>query len=192
MKEHISQKLQEAVESKKRLLGMEGHIFQMSSLIVDSFRKGGKVVLFGNGGSAADAQHIAAEFVCLLDKSKERPSMHATALTTNPSIVTAVSNDFGYEHLFSRQVEGIVNENDVVIGISTSGNSLNIINGLMAAKRKGAKTIGFSGESQSRMDDIGLDFVFRAPSTDCNRIQEMHITVGHILCGAVEKEMHSL
>ena len=190
MKEHIQTKLNDAINVKQRLVTMADDIETMAKLLVNSFKEGGKVIFFGNGGSAADAQHMATEYICLLDSKKQRPSMNAVSLTTNTSALTATSNDFGFEHVFSRQMETLVNPNDVVVGISTSGNSKNVLEAFKVAKEKGAKLIGWTGATGGKMNDLPMDFVFKAPSDDCNRIQEIHVTMGHILCSVVENELH--
>ncbi|MDD4877888.1 MAG: SIS domain-containing protein [Candidatus Nanoarchaeia archaeon] len=186
----IKKSLKESVEAKQKLEGMSKEIEQMCKIIVNCYKNKGKMVILGNGGSAADAQHIAAELVCLLDRKNERPSIPAIALTVNTSILTAIGNDMGYEHLFSRQVHDMVAENDVVIGISTSGNSANVIKALESAKEKGAKAIAWTGSKGGKMDEMGNDFVLKVPSDICARIQEMHITVGHIMCEVIEKELY--
>ena len=161
-------------------------IEQMVNLIIKAFKEGGKVVLFGNGGSAADAQHIAGELVGRF--KLKRQALPAIALTTNTSILTAMANDYGYETVFSRQVEALVNEKDVVIGISTSGNSSSVIEAIRAARIKGAKTIGLTGGSGGRLAEAA-DVVLTVPSDDTPRIQEAHITIGHIVCELVEREL---
>lgn len=186
----IKKSLKESFEAKQKLAEMSKEIEDMCKIIVDCYKNKGKMIICGNGGSAADAQHIAAELVCLLDRKNERPSIPAIALTVNTSILTAIGNDMGYEHLFSRQVQDLVTENDVVIGISTSGNSANVINALNAAKAKGAKAIAWTGSKGGRMNEMGNDFVLKVPSDTCARIQEMHITVGHIMCEVIEKELY--
>jgi D-sedoheptulose 7-phosphate isomerase len=160
-------------------------ILQAASIIADSFKRGGKVVLFGNGGSAADAQHIAGELVgrFLL----ERQALPAIALTTNTSILTALGNDYGYSATFCRQVEALVNSGDVVIGISTSGNSPNVIEALKLAREKGAKAVALTG-SGGRLTDVA-DLTLAVPSKVTPRIQEAHITIGHIICEIVESEL---
>jgi len=189
MKDYIDECINEAIETKKKLSDLKEDIEKISSIIVQSFKQSGKVVFCGNGGSAADSQHLAAEFISLLDSKNPRASLPALALTTNTSIKTAIANDFGFEHVFSRQVEGLVTDKDVVIGISTSGNSPNVLNALKTAKGKGAKVIGFTGATGGKMIELELDAILKAPSENCNRIQEIHITAGHIMCGAVEKAM---
>ena len=161
-------------------------IERMVSLIVTAVKAGGKVVRFGNGGSAADAQHLAGELVGRF--KLERRALPAIALTTNTSTLTAMANDCGYETVFSRQVEALVNEKDVVIAISTSGNSPNVIEAVKAAKKKGAGTIGLTGGSGGKLAEAA-DLVITVPSNDTPRIQEAHITIGHIVCELVEREL---
>jgi D-sedoheptulose 7-phosphate isomerase len=156
---------------------------EASKLITATLKNGNKVLLCGNGGSAADAQHIAAE---LTGRYKtERRGLPAIALTTDTSALTAISNDYGYNRVFDRQVEALVREGDLLIGISTSGNSLNIISALLLGKEMGAKTLGFSGKEGGKMNNI-CDLNLVIPSDDTPRIQEMHILIGHILCQAVD------
>lgn len=188
MKNHIEQSINEAIQTQNQLISLKEDIEKISLIVVNSLKQGGKIVFCGNGGSAADSQHLAAEFISLLDSKNPRASLPALALTTNTSVKTAIANDMGFEHIFSRQVEGLVSDKDVIIGISTSGNSPNVINALKTAKEKGAKVIGFTGAIGGKMSELGLDAILKAPSENCNRIQEIHITAGHIMCGAVEKE----
>ncbi len=150
---------------------------------VDSVRAGGKLIFFGNGGSAADAQHIAAELVARL--SRTRRALAAVALTTNTSTLTAIANDNSFDEVFSRQVEAFVRPGDVLIGLSTSGNSKNVLRGLEEGNRKKALTVGWTGESGGKLPEV-VELCLRIPSSDTQRIQECHITVGHILCGMVE------
>ena len=158
-------------------------IEEACKLMVDTLKNGNKVLLFGNGGSAADAQHIAAE---LTGRYKsERRGLPAIALTTDTSALTAIANDYGYEQVFSRQVEALAYQGDLCIGLSTSGNSENVFLALQAAKNNGCRTIGLSGKDGgkiSRLCDINLI----VPSDDTPRIQEIHILMGHILCQAVD------
>ncbi|MFX1363435.1 MAG: SIS domain-containing protein [Promethearchaeota archaeon] len=161
-------------------------IADISHKIIDAYKNKKKVVLFGNGGSAADAQHIATEFVGKFYKDRE--SLPALALHTNTSTLTATANDFGFEFVFERQVSSFVEKGDVVIGISTSGNSPNVIKGLKKAKEKGATTVGFTGSKYNKIEEI-TDICLKIPSTNTPRIQEGHITVGHIICYLVEKEL---
>lgn len=161
-------------------------IVEITNEIIKAYKNNKKVVLFGNGGSAADAQHIAAEFVGKFYKDRE--SLPALAFHTNTSVVTATANDYGYDLIFERQVSSFVLEGDIVIGISTSGNSPNVIKGLEKAKAKGAVTIGLTGQKENKIEKI-VDYCIKIPSADTPRIQEGHITVGHIICYLVEQEL---
>jgi D-sedoheptulose 7-phosphate isomerase len=144
------------------------------------------VLLCGNGGSAADAQHIAAELAGRL--RRERAGLPAIALTVNPSVLTAVSNDYGYEMVFARQVDALGRKGDVLIGISTSGTSPNVVRALEAARARGMATIGLMGERGGPME-AHCDVAVAAPSSDTQRIQEIHIVVGHAICEIVESEL---
>ena len=156
---------------------------QASILAVNTLKKGNKILLCGNGGSAADAQHIAAE---LTGRYKtERRGLAGIALTTDTSALTAIGNDYGYDRVFDRQVESLANNGDLLIGISTSGNSENIINALKVAKDMGCSTIGFSGKSGGAMNDI-CDINLVVPSDNTPRIQEMHILFGHTICQIID------
>jgi D-sedoheptulose 7-phosphate isomerase len=153
---------------------------------IESLRGGGKILLAGNGGSAADAQHIAAELVSRFQY--DRPGLAAIALTTDTSILTAVGNDYGYEHLFARQIQALGRKGDVFIGYSTSGKSPNILNGLQEARRLGLACIGFTGNREAPMRQM-CDHVLEVPSADTPKIQEGHLVLGHILCGLIEREI---
>jgi len=150
-------------------------------------QQGGKILLAGNGGSAADAQHIAAEFVSRF--AFDRPGLPAIALTTDTSILTAIGNDYGYERLFARQIEALGNKGDIFIGYSTSSQSRNILNGLETAKAKKLTTIGLSGSHKDRPMASLCNIYLAAPSQDTPKIQEVHLIFGHILCGWIEKVM---
>jgi D-sedoheptulose 7-phosphate isomerase len=153
--------------------------------IVSSLRNGGKILLFGNGGSAADAQHIAAELIGRYEK--ERRSLPAIALTTDTSALTAIANDYSYDSIFARQLEGLATAGDVVIGISTSGNSPNVIAGIMKAREKGCVTIGLTGATGKKLAGV-CDLSVLVPSSRTARIQEAHIFIGHYLCSLVDQE----
>jgi len=155
-------------------------------MIENSIRAGGKLLLFGNGGSAADAQHIAAELV--VRYKTDRAAIAAIALTTDSSAITACGNDLGFDALFSRQVEALARSGDVAIGISTSGNSPNIIAGLLEARRRGVHTVGLTGGDGGKMAGV-CDAMIAVPSTVTGRIQEMHILIGHMLCRALEQRL---
>jgi len=154
--------------------------------VVASLRAGGKVLLCGNGGSAADAQHLAAELAGRL--RMERDGLPALALTVNSSVLTAVSNDYGYASVFARQVEALGREADVLVGISTSGSSENVVEALRTARAAGMVTIGLLGSGGGSMEEY-CDHVIRAPSDDTQRIQEVHIAVGHAICEQIEHEL---
>lgn len=157
---------------------------KLSETIIDCLHTGHKVLFFGNGGSAADAQHLAAEFV--IRYRINRRSLPALALTTDTSMLTACGNDFGFETIFARQIEGLAHAGDIAIGITTSGNSANVIAGLEAAKAKGCITVSFTAESGGRAAEIA-DIAFKAPSPITAHAQECHMIVGHILCEMVDQ-----
>jgi D-sedoheptulose 7-phosphate isomerase len=189
--ESLKSKIAEIIEESSKVKTMLGEqkselekIERVSNAIMKAFKRGHKIVLFGNGGSAADAQHIACELAGKF--KKERSGLSAIALTTNTSALTAIANDYSYEEVFSRQVEGIVSKGDIAIGISTSGNSINVINGVKAAKKHGALTVGFTGATGGKLIK-SVDICIRVPSNDTPRIQEAHITIGHIICQLVEE-----
>jgi len=153
MKSLIKEAINESISVKEKLKDQIDIIEKIAKEAIKTLKAGGKIVLFGNGGSAADAQHIACE---LIGKFKlDRESLPAIALTTNTSIITAVANDIGFDEVFSRQVQGIVNNKDLVIGISTSGKSINVVKGILAAKGKGAKTIALTGKGGGKLADCG-------------------------------------
>jgi len=162
---------------------MQGDLETASKLVVDTLKAGNKILLCGNGGSAADAQHISAE---LTGRYKtERRGLPAIALTTDTSALTAISNDYGYDRVFDRQFEALANKGDLLIGISTSGNSKNIISALKLAKEMGCSTVGFSGRDGGAMNEV-CDINLVVPSDDTPRIQEMHILLGHTICQIVD------
>lgn len=161
-------------------------VAEAASLVTEALRNGRKVLLCGNGGSAADAQHIAAELAGRL--RMDRKGLPAIALTVNPSVMTALSNDYGYDKVFSRQVEALAGEGDVVVGISTSGMSANVAAALEAAVGKGAVTIGLTGRSGGDME-AHCSCIVRVPADDTQRIQEVHIVIGHAICEIVETEL---
>jgi D-sedoheptulose 7-phosphate isomerase len=183
MKDKILRIINESIAAKQLLKNDADSIQIMVEEITECFRNRGKLILFGNGGSAADAQHIAAEFVGRY--SLERDALPAIALTTNTSSLTAIGNDFGYEHIFERQVRAICTYNDVVVGLSTSGNSENVLLGIQAAKKANAKTIGLSGNDGGKLAQI-VDLAIIVHSNSTPRIQESHILVGHIVSELVE------
>ena len=188
MKELIQFELDEHIKVAQQMKSLINKINQTSEICVKSLQNGHKVLIFGNGGSAADAQHIAAELVGRY--KTERKGLPAIALTTDTSALTAIGNDYGYQHIFKRQIEALASPNDVVIGISTSGNSENVISALSLANSLKCHTIGFSGRDGGKMNTI-CDVNIVVPSEDTPRIQEMHIFIGHTLCHIIESKYSS-
>jgi D-sedoheptulose 7-phosphate isomerase len=185
--EIVKKHLNASIETKKSLTPKNIEtVVKISNAIVSAYKNGKKVIWFGNGGSAADAQHLACELV-----SKfyiERKSLPSIALNANTSILTSIANDFDFQNVFSRQIEALANDGDIVVGISTSGTSRNIIAAIKEAKKKKAVTVGFTGESGGKLKGL-VDFLVNVPSNDTPRIQESHITIGHIICYLVEREL---
>ncbi len=171
------------VLADKVLIDSIGHI---AEAMTEAFRNNRKVLFCGNGGSAADAQHLAAEFSGRF--YYDRPPLYSEALHVNSSYLTAVGNDYGYDHVYSRMVEAMGQEGDVLVGISTSGNSPNIIAALEVANRKGMITVGMTGETGGKMREL-CQYLLNVPSTDTPRIQECHILMGHIMCEIVESNL---
>jgi len=187
LRDLVRDRIQRSIDTKTRLLldaNFQNLVAQVAMRIVQSLRAGGKVLFFGNGGSAADAQHLAAEFVGRY--LKERPALPALALTVNSSCVTAIGNDYGFERVFARQIEALGKEGDVAVGISTSGNSRNVVRALEAAKSKSIFTVALTGASAGIMRDIA-DCTIRIPSEETPRIQECHILTGHVICEIAEE-----
>lgn len=186
MKNRILQIINDSIVVKQKSKSLAAIIEKIVKEIIQCYRQQNKVVLFGNGGSAADAQHIATELVCRFEK--ERESLPAVALTTNSSILTAVANDYKFDNIFSRQVESTVQKGDVVIALSTSGDSTNVVNAAKQSKKQGAVVVGFTGASGGKLKNV-CDIILKVPSTNTARIQEMHITIGHIICKLIESEL---
>ena len=188
-KKFIADSLAESSETKLKILSeCSGDIISAADLVVKAFKNGNKLLLCGNGGSAADCQHIAAELVIRLSHKIKRPALPAIALTTDTSYLTAGGNDIGFDNVFARGVEGLGNKGDVLLGISTSGNSVNIIKAIEMAKSKGLKTIAFLGGNGGKIKPM-IDQSIIIPSANVQRIQEGHITVAHIICEIVEEEL---
>ncbi|ECQ9842969.1 D-sedoheptulose 7-phosphate isomerase [Campylobacter jejuni] len=186
---YIKEHFRESILVKEQILKDENLItlIKNASLeVIKAYKNGNKTLLAGNGGSAADAQHIAGEFVSRF--YFDRPGIASIALTTDTSILTAIGNDYGYENLFARQVQAQGVKGDVFIGISTSGNSKNILKALELCKQKGIISIGLSGASGGAMNEL-CDYCIKVPSTCTPRIQESHILIGHIICAIVEEEL---
>ena len=185
----VTESIEASIAVKERLLSDREavkSIARVSEILVDALDKGNKVILFGNGGSAADAQHIAAEFVGRF--AFDRPALPALALSVNTSCVTAIGNDYGFDQIFSRQISAFSREGDVAIGISTSGNSPNVLNALSLSRKKGLHTIALTGCTGGRLNNI-VDYCICVPSNDTPRIQECHILIGHIISELVERTL---
>jgi D-sedoheptulose 7-phosphate isomerase len=165
---------------------LPGQVAAIVAAMVRALRDGRQVFWFGNGGSAADAQHLAAELSGRF--LRERPALASEALNVNPSALTAIANDFGYENVFARQIEAFVRPGDVVVGITTSGTSPNVVRGLESAKARGAVTVAFTGNGGRRVAEIA-DLVLLGPAGYSAIVQEVHITMGHIICDLVEQEL---
>jgi D-sedoheptulose 7-phosphate isomerase len=185
----VRQGIQSSIEVKQALLEQAETIAAMAKAVADALGRGGSLLAFGNGGSAADAQHIAAELSGRFER--ERPPLAAEALTVNSSALTAIGNDYGFEEIFARQLEGRGRAGDVALGISTSGNSPNVLRALRLARQKGLCSLGMTGIGGGKMASEGLcDHLLMVPSSNTARIQECHIMVGHLLCGWLERELH--
>jgi D-sedoheptulose 7-phosphate isomerase len=176
----IAAALDEHLAVTTQLADASHHILQVAVELVETLRRQGKVVLFGNGGSASDAQHIAAEMQGIRAHQGTNQGLLALVLTENTALVTAIGNDVGYHETFRRQVDAIVRGEDLAMGLSTSGRSQNVIEGLRAAKQRGARTVAFLGESGTLADVA--DIAVRAPSRSVPRIQEAHLLIGHLIC----------
>ena len=188
MLQQIITQIEESAEVQRRMLTTcAASIQEASAILIDAVRKGGKILLCGNGGSAADAQHLAAELVSRL--KLERPAIAALALTTNTSVLTAIGNDYQYDLVFVRQVEAFGKSGDALIGISTSGNSPNVIRAIEYANMAQIKTLALTGETGGKLAAKAA-LTIRIPSTNVQRIQEAHITVGHILCDLLESALY--
>ncbi|MEK6635365.1 MAG: D-sedoheptulose 7-phosphate isomerase [Planctomycetota bacterium] len=183
----IEIQLQESIDTKKALLSANLDVIrEIADVIIKAYKDKRCVYLIGNGGSAADAQHIAGELIGRF-KINRRP-LPAIALTTDTSVITAIANDFGYETCFARQIEALAKPGDVLLAFSTSGNSKGILNAVQVAKSLRAITIGFTGKDGGLLKSV-VDICLKIPSDNTPRIQECHITVGHIICSIVEKEI---
>lgn len=178
--------LNESLKNLEDLKQLQGTVDQAAELFINALRSGKKIIFCGNGGSAADSQHLAAELMGRY--LKDRDPLPALSLSVDTSALTAIGNDYGYEHTFSRQLRGVGSKGDVLYATSTSGNSANVIEALKAAKDLGIHTIGITGSNGRKMTDF-CDLLINVPSNKTNKIQEMHIVVGHYICGKVEKSI---
>jgi len=185
MKLMIEQELRSHFEVLKKLIeDLQNHIYTACVIATETLSNSNKILIFGNGGSAADAQHIAAEIVGRY--KVQRRGLPAIALTTDTSALTAIANDFGYKRVFERQVEALANEGDLLIGISTSGNSKNVLRALKKGRELGCKCVGLSGNDGGEMSEL-CDLNIIVPSSNTPRVQEMHILIGHILAQAIDR-----
>ena len=183
--EEIRRQVEESARVKQNFSGeLIGRIAQFAEKSAAALRGGGKLVFFGNGGSAADALHLAAELVVRL--RTERRGLAALALTTNPSVLTAAGNDYGFERIFSRQIESLVAAQDVLVALSTSGESRNVLRGVEAGRTRGAYLVALTGDTGGHLASK-VDLLLNVPSKDAQRIQECHITIGHIACSLIER-----
>lgn len=185
----IKKEIKDSYETKKRIYEnseMIQSIIEISELILSAYKNNKKILIAGNGGSAADAQHIACEFVGKFHF--DRPSLPCIALTTNTSVLTAVGNDHGFEKVFARQIQGSGEKGDVFIAISTSGNSQNILEAISECKKRDITVVGLTGESGGNMKDM-CDYCIQVPSNITPRIQESHVLIGHLICSIVEEQM---
>jgi D-sedoheptulose 7-phosphate isomerase len=174
-----------AAGERLRVLELEAPVISAAAdMLIECFRGGHKVLFCGNGGSAADSQHLAAEFMGRY--LRDRKPLPSLALTVDTSALTAIGNDYGYEHVFSRQLRGIGSAGDVLVGISTSGNSANVVHAFEAAREIGVRCIAMTGAKGGKIADLA-ELAIKVPSTQTNEIQEMHILIGHMLCGFVEE-----
>lgn len=189
MKNYIKNYISDSYSIKEKILNQESFIeliAQAASIIKLAYDSQKKVLIAGNGGSAADAQHLATELVSKF--MKDRPALNAIALTTNTSVLTAIANDYDFEDIFARQIQAYGNQGDVFIAISTSGNSKNVIKAIQEAKNRGLKIIGLTGSKPCAMDNL-CDLTIKVPSENTPIIQEAHIMIGHIICALVENEI---
>jgi D-sedoheptulose 7-phosphate isomerase len=176
------------IEALQALKALEADVAEVVQICVDALKAGNKVVFCGNGGSASQAQHLAAELVGRYKVN--RPAMNSISLTVDTSALTAIGNDYGFDVVFARQIEGVGNAGDVLVGLSTSGSSKNVVAAFESAKRKGIKTIAFVGSKPCAMKDLA-DATIAVPADVSNKIQEMHLVVGHYVCGEIEKRFYS-
>lgn len=189
MKEKILFAFQQSIQTKQQIISnpeLINKIEWITHKIIECYKNKGKVLWCGNGGSAADAQHLAAELSGRF--YYDRQPLYSEALHVNTSYITAVANDYSYDEIFARLVKAMIQPHDILIGLSTSGNSKNVINALIEAKKIGALTIGFTGESGGKMKEM-VDILINVPSNDTPRIQEAHMMIGHTICQLVEEQL---
>ncbi len=182
----LKQQIEESIGLKGKVSDEVDNILSIAGIIVKAFKNGNKVFAFGNGGSAADAQHIVAELASRFNM--DRPSLPAEALTTNTSTLTALANDYGYDEVFSHIIKGVCKKGDVLIGLSTGGDSRNVIRGAEEGKKLGAIVIGFTGREGGKLKELS-DYIIHVQSSSTARIQEIHILCGHLICDIVERTL---
>lgn len=187
MKKTAEEYISKNIQYLQNLKSQAGTIVNIAEIFIEAIRRGNKILFFGNGGSAADAQHLGAEFVGRF--KLERKGLPAIALTTNTSSLTSIGNDYGFEQIFSRQVEALGKKGDVAVGISTSGNAENVIAGIKMAKKMELRTVAFSGGDGGNLSKLA-DIALIVPANDTANVQELHITAGHIICELSEKELN--
>jgi len=186
-KTEIARYLKESIEVKEMVIDKQiGNIEKAVQLFIETYSRGNKVIAFGNGGSAADAQHLVGELVGRY--KAERKALPAIALTTDSSVVTAIANDYGYDHVFERQIEANAVKGDLIVGISTSGNSPNVINAVKKAKELECKILGLTGKDGGKLQEL-CDVAIVIPSNNTPRIQEVHIAIIHIICELLDKNL---
>ena len=187
----LRQILLDSVRTKQALLSepLLRNTLVAATKITESFRRGGKVILYGNGGSASDSLHIAGEFLGRFGHHLQRAALPAISLSGNPATLTAISNDFGYLYSFARQLEGLASPGDIAVGISTTGNSPNVLEATKIARKKGIYTIGLTGGTGGKLKSL-VRLCLRVPSDNTQRIQESHITLGHAICELVEEALY--
>jgi D-sedoheptulose 7-phosphate isomerase len=192
MKDYIISEISKTKEAVQRVFDdkdLLAEIEKIAKIGAETLKSEKKLLFAGNGGSAADSQHLAAEIVSRL--CYDRPALPAIALTTDTSALTAIGNDYGYEDVFSRQLEAVGSEGDIFFAISTSGNSPNILKALLAAKDKNIITVGFTGENGGKMSGL-CDYIVKVPSNETPKIQECHIMIGHIICALIEEDIYGM
>jgi D-sedoheptulose 7-phosphate isomerase len=185
----VQAQIEESIALKQKVkTELTERILKLAEILTGCLKKGGKILLCGNGGSAADAQHIAGELVVRLKPTSKRKALPAIALTVNPSILTAASNDFGFRKIFSRQVEALGKKGDCLLALSTSGESPNVNLAIRTSRKMGMKTLALSGKSGGEMSRLA-DFSIIIPSFETQRIQEVHMLIGHIICDLIERNL---
>lgn len=185
----IDEYIKETISTKEKILNngfIKNTINEIVKILVNAYKNDNKMIIAGNGGSAADAQHIACEMISKLNIN--RKALNAHALNTNTSVITSIGNDFGFEYIFSRQIEAIGKPNDIFIALSTSGESINVINALIEAKKNNIITLSITGQKECQTDKIS-DYIIKIPSSKTPIIQESQIMIGHIICSLVEKQL---